>query len=269
MSADVSTTVMTVASKDGTSIAYEKVGTGPAIVLVDGALCYRNFGPARSVAAELADRFTVYFYDRRGRGESGNTLPYNVDREIEDLAAVMAATGERPFVMGQSSGGALALAAASAGVAMRKLAVYEPPYVGQKAAKSRPVDYGAELTKRVESGNLGGAVGYFLVTMVGAPAFVPLMMRLNSKVWKQLTGVAHTLPYDAAVLGDFSVPIRLLEKIAVPTLVMNGGKSPANMQAAVKAVADAVPNARYSILDGQTHQVSEKVLAPALVEFFD
>lgn len=254
----------TTRSADGTPIAYESVGSGPAVVLVDGALCSRGFGPARAIAQELSPNYTVCIYDRRGRGESGDTPPYSADREVEDLAAVIDAAGGDAYVMGQSSGAALALEAAASGVPMRKLAAYEAPYVGGRESID---DLGA-LERMLTEGKRGAAVSYFLVKMVGAPAFVPIMMRLMPKTWRGLTAVAHTLPYDAAIMNGFAVPAELLKTITVPTLVMGGSKSAANMKAAVQGVADAVPGSQHRILDGQTHQVSEKALAPVLAEFF-
>jgi pimeloyl-ACP methyl ester carboxylesterase len=262
------TTTNTVISKDGTPIVYEKVGSGPALILVDGALCYRDFGPARLLSAALADKYSVYIYDRRGRGESGDIQPYAVEREIEDLQMLVDVAGGNAYVMGQSSGAGLALAAAASGVPMRRLAVYEAPFVGLREIKGKKVDYLRELKKLIAKGDEGGAVAFFLVKMVGAPAFVPLMMRLKPKIWKQLTAVAHTLPYDATVMDGFELPTVELAKVKVPTLVMGGSKSPANMLAAVHAVADAVKGSQHRILDGQTHQVSEKTLAPVLTEFF-
>jgi pimeloyl-ACP methyl ester carboxylesterase len=269
MSQDVRMTpAQTVTSADGTTIAYENVGSGPAVVLVDGALCYREFGPARSLAKELKGHFTVYFYDRRGRGESGDTPPYAVGRELEDLAAVITAAGGDAAVMGQSSGGGLALEAAASGIPIRKLAVYEAPYIGRTQATGKTIDDLGKLQQLIAAGDRGGAVSYFMVRMVGAPAFVPIMMRLMPTVWRQLKSVAHTLPYDASIMDGFNVPTERLGTISVPTLVMGGSKGKANMQAAVQGVADAVPGAQRRILDGQTHQVSEKALAPELVEFF-
>ena len=258
----------TVVSKDGTAIAYEATGSGPALVLVDGALCYREFGPARDVAQALAGDYTVYVYDRRGRGDSGDTPPYATAREVEDLAAVIGAAGGKAFVMGQSSGAALALNAAASGVAISKLAVYEAPYVGVKKVKGSAPDYVAELTKRLAEGKPGAAVGYFMVTMVGGPWFLPIMMRLMPKVWKQLQAVARTLPYDATVMDGFEVKPALLAKVTVPTLVMGGGKAAPNMAAAVQGVADAVAGSTLAILPGQTHQVSPAALAPELTAFF-
>ena len=257
-----------VKSKDGTVIAYEKAGSGPAIVLVDGALCYREFGPARDVSKALEDEYTVYIYDRRGRGESGDTLPYSAQREIEDLAAVIEATGGTPFVMGQSSGAGLALLAAASGVKMKKLACYEAPYVGLKTVKGHKPDHMATLNRYLAEGNREKAVGHFMVKMVGGPWFLPMMMRTMPKIWKQLQAVAHTLPYDTAVMGgDFGVPASL-KKITVPTLVMGGSKYAPNMKAAVEGVAAAVPGSRLVILPGQTHQVSPAVLVPELKSFF-
>lgn len=260
----VTTETRTTRSADGTAITYEKVGSGPAVVLVDGALCSRNFGPARALAQELSEHFTVYAYDRRGRGGSGDTPPYAAAREVEDLVAVLDAAGGEACVMGQSSGAALALEAAASGVPMRKLAVYEAPYIeGRKG-----VDDLGTLERMIADGRRGAAVSYFMVKMVGAPAFAPIMMRLMPKTWRSLKSVAHTLPYDTAVMDGFTVPTERLNTITVPTLVMGGGKGAANMKAAVQRVADAVPGSRHRILDGQTHQVSEKALAPVLTEFF-
>lgn len=260
---------LTATSKDGTTIAFEKTGSGPALVLVDGACCYREFGGSRDVAKALADSYTVYIYDRRGRGESGDTLPYSPEREVEDLAAVTAATGEQPYVMGQSSGAALALLAAASGVPMKKVAAYEAPYVGLKVVNGKKADYLGTLKRYIAEGNRKKAVDYFMVDMVGGPWFLPLMFRLMPKPWKQLQAVAHTLPYDSEVLGgDFEVPKATLAKITAPTLVMGGSKYAPNMKAAVEGAAAAVPGAELVILAGQTHQVSPAALVPELKRFF-
>jgi pimeloyl-ACP methyl ester carboxylesterase len=255
-------------STDGTRIAYEKSGSGPAVVLVDGAMCYRDFGPGRDVAAALADEYTVYVYDRRGRGESGDTAPYAPAREYEDLAAIITAAGGNAFVMGQSSGAGIALEAAASGVPMRKLAVYEAPYVGITTVKGRERDYLGDLNAFLAADRPGKAVDYFMVKMVGGPAFMPVMMRLMPKIFTKLTGIAHTLPYDTQVMSGFVAPTARLAKISVPTLVMGGSKGAANMKAAVQSVADAVPGATHVTLDGQTHQVSPAVLVPELKGFF-
>lgn len=257
----------TVTSADGTTIAYERTGRGPAVVLIDGALCYRDFGPSRPLAAALADHFTVYTYDRRRRGDSGNTEPYAVAREVEDLQAVIAAAGGDVYVYGISSGAGLALEAAAAGVRMRKLATYEAPYVAARW-KDPSVDHLAHMNALLAEDKRGAAVSYFMVKMVGAPAFVPLMMRAMPKVWGQLKGVADSLPNDLRVMGSFRAPTERLATIHVPTLVMVGGKSPAEMRDAQSLIAATVPGATHAVLDGQTHQVSEKAIAPKLQEFF-
>lgn len=269
MSEDVNVaTTQTVTSADGTSILVEKTGTGPALVLVDGAMCSLEFGPARDVAKQLADRFTVYLYDRRGRGGSGNTEPYAVEREIEDLAAVIDAAGADAFVMGQSSGAALALEAAAAGVPMRKLAVYEAPYVGVTPVRGRTPDYLADLQRLLDESRHGAMIDYFMVRMVGGPAFLPVMMRLMPKVWGQLKAVAPSLLNDTRILGDFVVDPARLAKVAVPTLVLGGSKAKPNMMKAVEDVAAAVTGKPPVILAGQTHNVSPAVLAPELAAFF-
>ena len=257
-------TAQTATSKDGTTIAYETIGSGPAVVLVDGAMCYREFGPSRDVARALADEYTVYIYDRRGRGESGNTEPYEVQREVEDLAAVIEATGQHPFVMGQSSGAGLALEAAIAGVSMKKLAVYEPPYIGVN--KDR--DYLGDLRTLLAGGRNGAMVDYFMVTMVGGPVFLPIMMRLMPKVFAPLKAVAPTLLNDTQVMRGFEIDAEHLAGVTVPTLVMGGSKAKPNMLAAVNGVAQAVTGKPPVILEGQTHQVSPAALAPELKGFF-
>jgi pimeloyl-ACP methyl ester carboxylesterase len=268
MTTTTAATTEFITSKDGTRIAYEKTGSGPAIVLVDGALCYRDFGPGRDLAAALSDEYTVYIYDRRGRGESGDTAPFAPEREYEDLAAVITAAGGDAYVMGQSSGGGIALEAAAAKVPMRKLAVYEAPYVGVTPVKGRTPDYLADLNDLLAAGNRGGAVGYFMVKMVGAPAFMPVMLRLMPKVFTKLKSIAHTLPYDTQIMSGFEAPVSRLATIKLPTLVMGGSKGAPKMKVAVQAVAGAVPGATHITLAGQTHQVSSAALAPELKGFF-
>jgi len=257
-------------SEDGTTIAFERAGSGPLLVLVDGALCFREFGPGREMSAQLSDRFTVVIYDRRGRGGSGDTLPFAPEREFEDLAAVIEAAGGDAFVMGQSSGAAIVYRAAAAGVPMRKLAGYEAPWVGLRAGKDgAPRDYLGELRALLAKGQNGKAVGYFMVKMVGGPFFLPLVMRMMPKVWSQLQAVATTLPHDAEMMGQqFLPPLDELAAIRVPSLVLCGGKSPASMKAAQQGVAAAIPRAQHRTLSGQTHQVSPTALAPVLSEFF-
>jgi len=256
-------------SSDGTRIAFERSGTGPVLVLVDGAFCYREFGPARNVAKALEDDFTVAIYDRRGRGESGNTPPYAPEREFDDLRAVIEATGGDAFVMGQSSGAGLAYRAAAAGVPMRKLIGYEAPWVGLRTNKDgTSKDYHGDLDRLLDAGENGKSISYFMVDMIGAPRFVPLMMRvMAAKDWTKLLKVAPTLRHDAAVMGDFTVPEAELARVAVPTLALGGSKGAPEMRAAQERIAAAIPGAEHAVLAGQTHQVSPAALKPQFLRF--
>jgi pimeloyl-ACP methyl ester carboxylesterase len=256
-----------VISKDGTPIAYEKLGSGPALILVDGALCSRKFGPMPKLAPLLAQRFTVFVYDRRGRGDSGDTQPYAKERELEDLDALIQAAGGSAFVVGLSSGGALALEAAASGLNIQKLVAYEPPYVATHDAHHAQASHEAQLKWLLAEGRRGDAVKYFMRDMMGAPGFVVVMMRLMPGIWKKLEAVAHTLPYDANIMGDFTVPTLRLASIQVPSLIMYGGKTDAKLKKAAETLADSMPRALRRTLDGQTHNVDPKALTPAVVEF--
>ncbi|MDJ0356649.1 alpha/beta hydrolase [Paenarthrobacter sp. PH39-S1] len=262
------TAIDQVTSADATTISVERIGSGPALVLVDGAFCGRSFGPARRLAQELANSFSVYFYDRRGRGDSGDTKPYAAEREIEDLVAVIRHTGGNAFVYGISSGAALALEAAAAGVPMRKLATYEAPYTGVGVINGVPIDHARHLNALLAQNKRGAMVSYFLVKMIGVPAFVPIMLHFIPGVWKSQTASANTLPYETAVLNNFTAPVDRLAHIPVPTLVMVGGKAAPAMAAAQSMIAKAVPQSLHHILDGQTHQVSNTAMVPQLRAFF-
>ncbi|MEU4395338.1 alpha/beta hydrolase [Kribbella sp. NPDC023855] len=259
----------TVDSKDGTPIAYDRAGEGPAVVLVDGALCSRAQGPMPELAALLAAGFTVYNYDRRGRGDSGDAAEYEVDREIEDLAAVIEAAGGSAYVYGTSSGAALALRAAAAGVAISKLAVFEAPFVVDGSRKPIPREWVGEL--RALADRPGDAIRYFMTKGIGLPGFVVSLMKLMP-AWKGMKAVAHTLWYDAEVVGPnaFGQPLDRSQwaGIEVPVLVLGGGKSPAWMRTSVRAVADAVPGASYREIAGQNHMLKAAAIAPVLTEYF-
>jgi pimeloyl-ACP methyl ester carboxylesterase len=255
-----------VRSKDGTTIAYERSGKGPALVLVDGALCSRAFGPSPKLAPLLARHFTVYAYDRRGRGQSGDTNPYAPAREVEDIAALVEAAGGNSHLLGLSSGGALALEAAASGLAVASVVAYEPPYVDESGHRDGVVHEG-RLNRLIADGNRGGAVKYFMKDMVGAPAAMVVMLRLMPWIWRKLEAVAHTLPYDAAVMSAFRVPRARFGSIGVPTLVMNGAKTDPRLREAARAIVDAIPAARHRELAGQTHNVKPGVLTPAVLEF--
>ena len=255
-----------VKSKDGTAIAYERSGRGPALILVDGALCSRAFGPSPKLAPLLARHFTVFAYDRRGRGDSGDTPPYSPERELEDIAALLEAAGGSACVLGLSSGGALALAAAASGLPVTKVVAYEPPYVDDSGQRGGAA-YEGHLTRLIVDGNRGGAVKYFMKDMVGAPAPLVVMLRLMPWIWRKLEAAAPTRPYDAAVMTAFRIPRTGFASIRVPTLVMNGAKTDPRLREAARAIADVIPTARHRELAGQTHNVKPGVLTPAVVDF--
>jgi pimeloyl-ACP methyl ester carboxylesterase len=259
----------TVTSADGTTIAYEATGTGPPLVLVDGALCYRGFGPAGPLAEQLADRFTVHTYDRRGRGDSGDTAPYAVEREVEDLAAVVEAAGGSARVYGISSGAALALEAADAGVPIERLAVYEAPFVVDDTGPEDPPDYLADLERALADGRRGAAVTMFM-QLVGAPAVMVQVMKLTPP-WRKLKGVAHTLPYDHALLAGARsgqpLPADRYAGVEVPVLSMAGGRSPEWMRTAMRQIAEVLPDAEYRTIEGQTHVLKPRAIAPVLADF--
>lgn len=258
-------------SADGTPIAYDRSGQGPAVILVDGALCSRAQGPMPDLAAQLAPDFTVYHYDRRGRGNSGDIAPYAVEREIEDLAAMIEEAGGTASVYGASSGAALALEAAAAGVSISKLAVFEAPFVVDDSRPPIPTTWAADLARLAAADRKGDAIRYFMTKGIGLPRLVVTMMKLMP-AWKRLKALAHTLPYDAAVLRDncFGQPLDASQwaSVSTPVLVVGGGKSPQWMRNSVKAVADAVPAAAYREIPGQNHLIKATAIAPVLREFF-
>src|SRR5215467_2458986 len=262
----------TATSKDGTTIAYDQTGNGPPLVLVDGALNSRVFGLNGPLAAILADRFTVVTYDRRGRGDSGDTPPYAVQREIEDLEAVIDTTGGPADVYGISSGAGLALEAACAVPAkVAKLALYEPPFVVDDTRPPVPADAVGQVTGLLARGHRGAAVKLFLREDAQVPAMVVAMMPLMP-AWSKLKAVAHTLPYDLTIMDGRQqgrpLPVGRWASLTAPTLVMAGGKSPAWLQNAAQALAQALPGATHQTLPGQTHIVKPGPLAPVLADFF-
>ena len=257
-----------VRSRDGTRIAFERTGEGPPVIVIGGALSDR--AAAAPLAAALAPDFTVYAYDRRGRGASGDTPPYAVEREIEDLEAVVDVAGGSAFVVGHSSGAVLALEAAARGLALRKLALYEPPFVVDDSRPPVPKDYVATLEEMASADRRGDAVAFFLEKGVGLSADVVDSMR-SAPMWPEMERVAHTLAYDGAVMGDRMSGGPLpgaWSAISVETLVIDGGNSPAWQRAAVRALADVLPSARRRTLEGQDHGADPEVLAPVLAEFF-
>ena len=256
-------------SADGTKIAYEVTGDGPPLVIVDGAMCYRDSGPSRPLAAELAADFTVYTYDRRGRGETPDA-EFTKEREIEDLESIVKEAGGAAYVFGASSGAVLALEAANAGVGATKLAMYEPPLIVDGTHAPAPESVLPEMRTMVAENRRGDAVKAFMKS-VDVPGFGIVMMRLLP-VWKKLTGVAHTLPNDLVLLEGLRqgrpLPAGRWTTTTMPTLVANGGKSPDYLRNSAAALAEVLPNARHETVPGQTHLVKAKALAPVLRAFF-
>jgi len=258
-----------VTSRDGTRIAFEKHGRGPALIIVLGALCDRNFASTPHLVEVLAHDFTVYNYDRRGKGDSGDTQPYAVEREIEDIEAMIDATNGEAYLYGHSSGGALALhAAAKPGSRIKKLALYEVPYNDDPQAKSAWKGYISQLTRLLAEGNRGDAVALFM-QYTGMTARQIGGMR-KAPIWPAMEMAAHTLAYDhMAILGqEAAVPPELVARVTVPALVMSGSASFPFMKTTAEILSTIMPNASLQILDGQTHDVSPEALAPLLVEFF-
>ena len=259
----------TLTSSDDTTIAYDRRGEGPALILVDGALTVHSSGSASELAKLLAPRFTVYGFDRRGRGGSGDTLPYAVDREIDDIEALIEVAGGSAFLYGHSSGGPLAMRAAiRLGRKVSKIALYEPPYNNDPGAQESWSQYLRQLAETLAEGRRGDAVALFM-RFVGTPAEQIDGMR-RAPFWPGMEAVAPTLAYDhAAILGKpWSVLAQLAARVSVPALVMAGDASLPFMPDAARVLSQALPQGQLRTLEGQTHEVNPGVLAPVLVEFF-
>src|SRR5579859_4173158 len=261
----------TVTSKDGTTIAFETAGQGPALILVGGALEHRAMPTETAQLAALpllAQHFTVYHYDRRGRGDSTDTKPYAVAREIEDIEALITDAGDPAYLFGISSGAALAMeAAVRLGGKVSKLALYEAPYNSDEAARRAWKAYRQCLTELLDNNCNSDALGLFMM-LVGMPPD-HLEGARQHPMWPMWEANAPTLAYDAAVMGeDASVPTEQAAKVAVPALVMDGGASFPFMHDTAIALTKAMPHAQQRTLEGQTHEVAVDVLAPVLVEFF-
>lgn len=256
--------MQTITSKDGTPIAYDRLGSGPAVVLVCGASVTR--GANAALAEVLAERFTVFNYDRRGRGDSGDTLPYAVEREFEDLDAVLTAAGGSAAVFGASSGAVLALRAAAHGLDMTKLALWEPPFSLDADGPRRQKEYATALGEHLAAGRPGDAAALFM-QFVGLPAELIAQFR-QSPMWPAMEGTAPSLAYDAAVMDDSAIPTAMAAAMTVPTLVLAGSGSPEFLTNAAQATVEAVPGARLHTLAGQDHNFDATVLGPVVAEFF-
>jgi pimeloyl-ACP methyl ester carboxylesterase len=254
----------TVTSKDGTTIAFDRVGDGPSVVLVSGGSVDRTSNAP--LAALLASDFAVLNYDRRGRGPSGDTPPYAVEREVEDIDAVIRAAGGSAFLYGTSSGAALALEAAASGLPITKLALWEPPFVLDENLRP-PKDQVQQYQTMLAEGRRGDAVEYFMTEVVRMPPEFVAQAR-TAPFWAATEALAHTLPYDATIMGDYSLPVDRAASVTVPSLVLSGGASFPFMQETAEALARAFPEGKARTLENQTHDVAPEVMAPALKEFF-
>jgi alpha-beta hydrolase superfamily lysophospholipase len=254
----------TVKSADGTLIAYDCTGSGPPLVMVGGALSDR--GGAATYVPLLAADLTVYTFDRRGRGDSGDTPPYAVEREIDDLRALVEVAGGTAFVHGHSSGAVLSLLAAADGLPVTKLSVYEPPFMIEGTRERPSAEYAARVQAAVDAGDRATAVETFLREAVQIPDPALAGMQ-GSPMWPAMLALAHTIPYDNAIVRDGSLPTERLATIAVPTLAIDGGASPEWVRTAVAAVAAAVPGARHLTIPDQDHAVAPPALAPVLLDF--
>jgi pimeloyl-ACP methyl ester carboxylesterase len=267
MSVDVRTDK--VSSADGTAIAYDRFGDGSPVIIVGGLLCDR--AKTRPIATELASRFTVINYDRRGRGESGDTPPYAVEREVEDLAALLAAVGGNAAIYAHSSGAGLALHAAARGLSVTRLVVHEPPYARDVEEERRSArEFAETLLPILAEGRRGDAVALVATTIMGMPAEMVDQAR-TEPWWAEMEAMAPTIAYDSAVMGDRhggTIPFELVAAVTVPTLVLAGGASPPEMIEVAQAVAAALPNGRCRVLADQEHVVPPEILVPVLTGFF-
>jgi pimeloyl-ACP methyl ester carboxylesterase len=260
--------VSTVRSRDGTTIAYDRHGEGAPVILVGGALQHRAFDPSTVRLAGLlsAAGLSVFHYDRRGRGESGDTPPYSVERELEDLDAMIQAAGASAALYGSSSGGNLAIEAALSGLPITRLAVWEPNYLVDDSRPPLPDDYVARLDELVAAGRRGDAVEYFMTTAVGLPPEFVAPMR-DTPMWAGMEDVAHTLAYDGRIVARFEFPADELATLGTPTIVIAGGQTPW-LKTGAEALAEALPNGGLRVLHGQGHDVGAEAIAPVLLEFF-
>jgi pimeloyl-ACP methyl ester carboxylesterase len=277
--------VKTVTSQDGTTIAFDQSGDGPAVILVSGALGVRSHPMFTQLVELLAPHFSLFNYDRRGRGDSGDTLPYAVQREVEDIQALIDEAGGSALLYGISSGAVLALEAASKlPTRVKKLALYEPPFIIDGARPPVPEDYVEQLNAAMAAGRPGDAVEIFMTEALRIPAEFVAQMRgapanelagaeIKVPEWTEMEKVAHTLAYDGMVMGDTMsgkpLPPNKWASATSPALVIVGGNSEAFFHDGAQAIVHALPNARLRILDGQDHAVSPEALAPVLLEFFE
>ena len=255
----------TAISKDGTALAYDIYGSGPVLIYITGAGCFRSMKPTLQSAKVFASEFTVYNYDRRGRGDSGNTLPYALEREVEDIEAMINAAGGRACLFGHSSGAVLALESAMRlGDKVAKIVMYDPPYVHDETAKAEYGRLSRKVCKLLEDGKNAEAMSGFLKG-IGVPRVFIFLIRL-SRDWKTMVALAPTLAYDIALTSDMP-PLERASRVTVPTHIVVGEKSPASIVAVAEPLAKAIPSAKFARLAGQDHMVDAKALLPMLSSF--
>jgi len=257
----------TFTSRDGTRIAYDVRGSGPAVILIDGAWCGRNMGPMPKLAPLLAPHFTVYNYDRRSRGDSDLSTDYSPDREYEDLARLIDIAGGSASLYGTSSGAALALFAAARGLPVDRLAIFEPPFTDVPGGKPMPVGYQAEVERLVVGDRRADLAKFFMVKMIGMPSIMMPLMRLNP-AWKAMLHNAPSLPHDTAVMEGYGFPTAVARSIRVPTIVMSGDKTFKQLKEPVRLARETIPGARFASLPGQSHDAAAELVAPVLIDFF-
>jgi pimeloyl-ACP methyl ester carboxylesterase len=254
----------TTISADGTAIAFDRFGEGPPIIMVVGA--FNDRSTTEPLARALEQRFTIFNYDRRGRGDSSDTEPYAIEREIEDLDALIEEAGGSASVFGYSSGAVLALKAAASGLAITNLALYEPPFRADDRYPALPSDLAEQLAALVSAGRRGDAVELFQTKAVGIPEHIVAQLR-RAPFRPNLEALAHTLVYDATIIGDLSLPTELIASIVTPTLLICGEQSPPLLRSASQAVAATLPNGRVCTLAGQNHDIRPEATAPVLADF--
>ena len=255
----------TTRSKDGTKLAYDVYGSGPALIYITGASCFRSFKPIMQDVKVLAKEFTVYNYDRRGRGDSGNTLPYSLEREVEDIEAMTDAAGGKAYLYGHSSGAVLALEAAMRlGDKVQKAVMYDASYVHDETEKAEYSQLSQRIHKLLKEGKNGDAMSSFLKG-IGIPKVFVFLIRLSPD-WRTMVALAPTLAYDIALTSDLP-PVKRAAKVTVPTQIVVGEKSPARIHHVADQLTKAIPNAKFVILAGQDHMVNAKALLPVISGF--
>jgi pimeloyl-ACP methyl ester carboxylesterase len=262
----------TVTSKDGTRIGFDKTGSGPAMIIVNGAMQFRAFDPfMANFARIMSEHFTVYNYDRRGRGESGDTQPYAKEREIEDLQAMIGDAGGKAMVLGFSSGCAVALDTAAVTPGITKICLYEPPFIVDDSRPPLPADYVTHLNVLVAAGKREEAVKYFLNVAVGIPEEY-LAGAAQDPGWDTMLQIAHTIAYDGSFVINLMqgkpMPTDRWTNVTVPTLVIEGSESVTFFHTGADALAAVMKNGSRATLPGQSHEVAAEVLAPVVTKFF-